>query len=261
MTNYAYKKVTSKRKRKGIAEPVQRPNNIFSQFFVNSLSMCSAATIVAPLERARILAQTKSINRPEYSAKVSNTALGNIKYSIKDQGAMSLWRGNTALLYRNVVQMSLKLMLFDKFKHYFLPYDTSKYSFFQHYFRAACASMCSMSLTFFLTYPLEVIHTRGAADMSKNGRQRNYNGTFQTFNLTHIDEGRNGLYKGAGFAISQAMLKAFLTIPVYDTFKRMSPSKSETHLDRFMSRVGVAMIAGTLVSAVTYPLDTLKRIA
>ena len=74
--------------------------------------------------------------------------------------------------------MAFKLVFYDKFKHYFMPYDSKKYSMFQFYFRAACASLCSMSLTFFLTYPFEVVHTRGAADMSKNGRHRNYNGTF-----------------------------------------------------------------------------------
>jgi solute carrier family 25 (mitochondrial adenine nucleotide translocator), member 4/5/6/31 len=140
--------------------------------------MCTATCLIAPLERVRILAQTKGINRPEYSAKISNTALGNISFSIKDQGMLSLWRGNTALLYKNIAQLSLKLMFYDKFKNYFMPYDPSKYSSFQYYFRAVCASLCSMSFSFFLTYPFEVMHTRGAADMSKNGRHRNYNGTF-----------------------------------------------------------------------------------
>lgn len=74
--------------------------------------------------------------------------------------------------------MSLKLIMYDKFKHYFLPYDSSKYSNLQYYIRTTCASLCSMTFTFCLSYPFDTIHTRATADLSKDGRGRNYNSTF-----------------------------------------------------------------------------------
>ena len=74
--------------------------------------------------------------------------------------------------------MSLKLIMYDKFKNYFMPYDSSKYSNLQYYIRTTLAAICSTSFTFCLTYPLDTIHTRTAADLSPDGRGRNYNSTF-----------------------------------------------------------------------------------
>lgn len=51
-----------------------------------------------------------------------------------------------------------------------------------------------------------------------------------------------------------------LTIPIYEQFSRLR-SGNESHLDRFLQRVGISMLSGTLVSVLLYPLDTLKRIS
>lgn len=219
-TNYAFRKVSAKLKRKGIAEAEPRANNMYGQFLVNSLAICSATSLVAPLERARILIQTKHIARPEYQAQISDSAIENIRHSIKQFGLQSQWRGNTALIYKNLSQLSLKLIFYDKFKHYFMPYDPNKYSSLQYFFRTVCASLCSMTFAFCFTYPFDVIHTRSSADLSANGKSRIYPSTFQCFNLTHIDEGTYSLYKGAGFAITSSILRAGLTIPVYELFQR-----------------------------------------
>ena len=141
-----------------------------------------------------------------------------------------------------------------------MPYDSNKYSSLQYFFRTVCASLCSMTFAFCFTYPFDVIHTRAAADLSPNGAMRMYPSTFQCFNLTHIDEGTYSLYKGAGFAITSSMLRACLTIPVYELFSRFKTGQ-ESHLERFWSRVGLSMVSGTLISVLIYPLDTLKRIA
>jgi hypothetical protein len=68
------------------------------------------------------------------------------------------------------------------------------------------------------------------------------------------------VYKGAGFAIMQSLIRSTLTIPMYGLFTRFQTG-SESHYDRFMQRVGAAMVSGTLISVITYPIDTLKRIA
>lgn len=141
-----------------------------------------------------------------------------------------------------------------------MPYDPNKYSSLQYFFRTVCASLCSMTFAFCFTYPFDVIHTRSTADMSANGKSRIYPSTFQCFNLTHIDEGTYSLYKGAGFAIMSSALRAGLTIPVYELFQRFH-SGYESHFERFLHRLGLSMLSGTLISVLIYPLDTLKRIA
>lgn len=66
------------------------------------MAICSATSLVAPLERARILTQTKHIARPENQAQILDSAIANMRHSASQSGLLSLWRGNTALLYKNV---------------------------------------------------------------------------------------------------------------------------------------------------------------
>jgi hypothetical protein len=51
-----------------------------------------------------------------------------------------------------------------------MPYDTSKYSGFDYFWRLATSSTICMGLTLAFTYPFELIHTRTAADMSRKGQ-------------------------------------------------------------------------------------------
>lgn len=70
------------------------------------------------------------------------------------------------------------------------------------------------------TYPLDLIHTRIATDMTPMGQQRLYNNVFQCFNKTNIDEGvRTGLYKGWQISATSAALRSMLTLPVIDIIR------------------------------------------
>jgi hypothetical protein len=68
------------------------------------------------------------------------------------------------------------------------------------------------------------------------------------------------MYKGATFALLSSFLRSGLTIPVFDTVSRLRTGH-ESYMDRFLQRVGVSMLSGTLISVLLYPLDTLKRLA
>jgi hypothetical protein len=67
-----------------------------------------------------------------------------------------------------------------------------------------------MGLTLVLSYPLELIHTRTCADMSKKGTARLFTTTFDCFNRTNLDEGRWGTFKGADAAVVAAVARGIL---------------------------------------------------
>ena len=96
---------------------------MYTQFLLNSISFGVGCTLVAPIERVRILKQTKHITRPEYAAQISDSSIANMRQIIKDQGAKQLWRGNSVLLYKQMSAMSVKIIFYDKFKQYFMPYE------------------------------------------------------------------------------------------------------------------------------------------
>lgn len=122
-------------------------------------------------------------------------------------------------LYRTWMQLFLRVFLYDKIKASFMPYDNHKYKGFDYFWRAASAFSILTGITAVVTYPLDLVHTRITADITKKGQARLFTTTFDCMNRTHLDEGRFGLFKGVEIAIISSVLRASFTLPLYDTFR------------------------------------------
>jgi hypothetical protein len=59
ISSMAKKKIEDKRKRKGLGELKQREKNVYGQLVVYGLTLGAVKTLGAPLERTRIIMQTK----------------------------------------------------------------------------------------------------------------------------------------------------------------------------------------------------------
>ena len=136
-----------------------------------------------------------------------------------EQGVSQFWRGNNANIYKSFVQLGIRIFFYDKIKGYFMPFDTHKYRGFDYYWRAASAFSACTALTTLFVYPFDTIHTRIAADLTPKGKPRLFTTTFDCFNRTHLDEGRVGLFKGYQLAIVSSVLRASLTLPIYDSYR------------------------------------------
>lgn len=180
---------------------------------------------------------------------------------LNEQGGQQFWRGNNVHLYRVWTQLFLKVFTYDKIKASFMPYETHKYKGFDYFWRASSAFAICTGLTTLFVYPLDLAHTRIASDLTQKGQPRLFTTTFDCFNRTHLDEGRAGLYKGYQLAILSSVLRGALSLPVYDTFKRMTDSSNEStgFLANFNQRIGASFISSMLISLLLYPLDTMKR--
>jgi len=62
--------------------------------------------------------------------------------------------------------MLFRVVFFDKVKNWMMPFDQSKYSGIDYYFRAAVSSVICSSIILLITYPFDLIHTRTSCDMS-----------------------------------------------------------------------------------------------
>lgn len=119
-------------------------------------------------------------------------------------------------VYKSWVQLMLKISFYDKFKNAFLPNKPERYKGFSFLWRTSVSAILCMGLSTIITYPLDIIHTRISMDLSKAGEHRLYTTTFDCFNRTLLDEGRSGLYKGIEIAIFAGLIRASLTLPIYD---------------------------------------------
>jgi len=74
-----------------------------------------------------------------------------------------------ANIYKTFSQMALKVFFYDKFKNFWMPYSSQRYTGFDYFWRLALSGSLCTVLTTGLTYPLDLIHTRLVTDMSKTG--------------------------------------------------------------------------------------------
>ena len=185
-----------------------------------STSICFAKTLFAPIDRLRILSQVRHMPNVPSADRLNGGSLSTLSKITSEQGVTAFWRGNNAMIYRNMGVVVLQVTVFDKIKHAYMPYDVSKYQGIDYWWRfLACASM-TMGLTAGLTYPLDLIHTRLTSDMSKSGQSRLFKTTFDCFNRTNIDEGfKKGLYKGLDLSVTASVFRAGLTMPLYNVMR------------------------------------------
>ncbi|RMZ77692.1 hypothetical protein DV738_g4336, partial [Chaetothyriales sp. CBS 135597] len=127
--------------------------------------MCShAKTVVAPLDRVKILFQAAN---PQF-AKYSGHALGVVR-AIRDigqaDGLRGLFRGHSATLLRVFPYAGIKFLAYEQIRAAIIPskeYETSA----RRFISGSLAGLTSV----FATYPLELVRVRLAFETKKDSR-------------------------------------------------------------------------------------------
>ncbi|KAG5920149.1 hypothetical protein E4U42_006287 [Claviceps africana] len=125
---------------------------------------CAAKTLVAPLDRVKILFQASN---PQF-AKYSGSSFG-VATAMKDiylsEGGLGLFRGHSATLLRIFPYAGIKFLAYEQIRAKLIPqreYETSLR-------RLLSGSLAGVTSVFF-TYPLEVIRVRLAFETKREGR-------------------------------------------------------------------------------------------
>ena len=100
-----------------------------------------------------------------------------------------------------------------------MPYDKSRYSGFDYYWRFYASAAMAIAVTAAFTYPLDLIHTRISSDITKRNESRLFSTTFDCFNRTSLDETNKGLYKGVEIAAISSAIRVMATLPLLDILK------------------------------------------
>lgn len=111
------------------------------------------------------------------------------------------------------------------------------------------------------SYPLELAHTRLAADISASGQQRGYTGISNCLHQTLRHEGIRGLYKGVIASSAAVMPYLAISFSAYDEMQQYIPNNKETHSSWWygFAKLSSGGAAGLLASTAVYPVDTVRR--
>jgi hypothetical protein len=144
-----------------------------------------------------------------------------------------------------------------------MPAGDSKYNGFNQFYRRVLAAFGGGALTIMFTYPWELFNTRMTADMNGYKSHRLYNNTYDCFNLTQLEGGAKGMYKGCTVAAFSILPSTIIMLPMYDFFTSAGSkmkSDSDNSLDNYVNQyVNPKFMAGFTTMLIWYPLDTVKR--
>ena len=196
------------------------------------VSETCSRTIVAPLDRVKIIMQTNTSN--------NNSLSINFKNVIKQEGIKNLWKGNMLNCYRILPYSALQ----------FGTYDYCKLTFYNNrqlevYERLNCGIISGFVATS-VTHPIDVIRHRIMLDNSV----KNINQSIR--NLLN-EQGYRSLFKGYGSTVFG--LTPFIAIN-FCTFDAMKDHLQWSSVPGVLS---MGSLSALFSQSICYPLDTIRR--
>lgn len=214
-------------------------------------------TVVAPIERVKLLLQTQDANPRIASGEVPRyTGVINCFTRVSaEQGVSSFWRGNMANVVRYFPTQAFNFAFKDTIKGMFPKYD-SKTQFWQFFGANVAAGGLAGAASLLIVYPLDFARTRLAADVG-SGKNREFTGLVDCITKTAKRGGTGALYDGFGVSVQGIIVYRGSYFGLYDTAKGVffADEKKASLLYKWMIAQAVTASAGI----VSYPFDTVRR--
>jgi len=217
-----------------------------------------AKTVMAPVERVKLLLQTQDSNPDVVSGKVARyTGIGDcFTRVLKDQGALSLWRGNLVNCLRYAPQQGSALAFNDFLNNSFPKYD-AKSDFWKSFAVKLTSGGVAGALANTVCYPFDFARTRLASDMKQGGGQ--FKGIADCIMTTVKQQGITGLYTGWSVTCAGAFVYRAGQLGLFRQIQDLNPYQADKGtLGAVSSFVSVTM-ARSVVMPFNYPFDTVRR--
>lgn len=233
----------------------KRQKSFVTDFLIGGVSAAVSKTVVAPIERVKLLLQVQDASdqiKPEDRYNGIGDCFSRV---LKEQGMAAFWRGNLANVVRYFPTQALNFAFKDFYKKTLNPYDPKKQP--GMFFIGNCASggaAGATSLT--VVYPLDFARTRLAADVG-SGAEREFTGLVDCLKKVAAKDGAQGLYRGFGISVVGIVAYRASYFGMFDTGKAMffPDAKNANVLAMWAFAQFVTVSAGV----VSYPLDTVRR--
>lgn len=214
-------------------------------------------TVVAPIERVKLLLQTQDANPMIKSGQIPRyTGIINCFQRVAaEQGIGSFWRGNLANVIRYFPTQAFNFAFKDTIKGLFPKYDPKKQFgkfFMTNLASGGLAGACSL----LIVYPLDFARTRLAADVG-TGKAREFNGLVDCLRKTAQRGGPLALYQGFGVSVQGIIVYRGAYFGLYDTAKGVifEDEKKASVLAKWVVAQSVTAASGII----SYPFDTVRR--
>ncbi|XP_031284549.1 probable ADP,ATP carrier protein At5g56450 [Pistacia vera] len=248
-----------KRGSKSSSSPYKWLSNFHRDLFAGAVMGGVVHTIVAPIERTKLLLQTQDSNLAIVGSgrRKFKGMLDCIVRTAREEGLLSLWRGNGSSVLRYYPSVALNFSLKDLYRNILRngnSHDGNFVSGTAANFIAGAAAGCT---TLILIYPLDIAHTRLAADIGRT-EARQFRGFYHFLTTIIKKDGIRGVYRGLPASLQGMVVHRGLYFGGFDTMKEILSKESKPELALWQWWV-VAQAVTTSAGLLSYPLDTVRR--
>jgi len=228
------------------------PVAFMKDFLAGGVAAGISKTIVAPIERVKLLLQVQAVSKQLTEAQKYKGIVDCFVRIPKEQGFTAFWRGNLANVIRYFPTQALNFAFKDKYKQIFLSGVDKKKDFWKFFAGNLASGGAAGATSLCFVYPLDFARTRLAADVGKVG-DREFSGLGNCLVSIFKSDGLKGLYRGFGVSVQGIIIYRAAFFGLYDTAKGMLPP---TNI--FVSWA-IAQCVTTVSGIVSYPFDTVRR--
>ncbi|OVA02575.1 Mitochondrial carrier protein [Macleaya cordata] len=229
-------------------------------FLMGGVSAAVSKTAAAPIERVKLLIQNQDemikAGRLSEPYKGIGDCFGR---TIKDEGMISLWRGNTANVIRYFPTQALNFAFKDYFKRLF-NFKKDRDGYWKWFAGNLASGGAAGASSLFFVYSLDYARTRLANDAKaakKGGGDRQFNGLVDVYRKTLKSDGLAGLYRGFNISCVGIIVYRGLYFGMYDSLKPvLLVGKMQ---DSFFASFALGWVITNGAGLASYPIDTVRR--
>jgi len=215
-------------------------------------------TVMAPVERVKLLMQTQDSNPEVLSGKVQRFAgiSDCFKRVSADQGFQAFWRGNLVNCLRYAPQQGSALA-FNDLINGSMPKYNRKTEFAQSVAVDLFSGGMAGAVANTICYPFDFARTRLASDVTKGGGQ--FKGIGDCIMTTVRNQGLTGLYTGWSVTVAGAFVYRAGQLGLFKTVQDLNPYKNDKGLIGGVSSFVSVTAARSIIMPFNYPFDTVRR--
>jgi solute carrier family 25 (adenine nucleotide translocator) protein 4/5/6/31 len=244
-------KTSVKEKKSGLEQ-------LLSDLLIGGSIGAVAKTVMAPVERVKLLMQTQDSNPKVRSGEVQRySGIGDcFKRVLAEQGMKAFWRGNLVNCLRYAPQQGSALAFNDFLNNVFPVYNPNT-DFWKSFAMKLTSGGVAGAIANTICYPFDFARTRLASDVGKG--QGQFKGITHCIVSTVQQQGITGLYTGWTVTMFGAFVYRAGQLGMFKQIQDMNPwAKDRGALGAISSFVAVT-IARSSVMPFNYPFDTVRR--
>jgi len=231
---------------------------VLSDLLIGGSIGAVSKTIMAPVERVKLLLQTQDSNPKVISGEVERykSIPDCFKRVASEQGMLAFWRGNLVNCLRYAPQQGSALAFNDMLNNVFPVYN-AKTDFMKSFMVKLASGGLAGAMANTICYPFDFARTRLASDLTSGKGQ--FKGIGDCIVTTVRNQGLTGLYTGWSVTVMGAFVYRAGQLGCFKQIQDMNPyQKDKGTLGAISSFISVT-IARTIVMPFNYPFDTVRR--